>query len=149
MLRGSSAPAMESVEVSNEKKVALWIKECGVKKCRWDNSGWHYHSPNPKGQAMKGVEMTVRRALAIIEIFDNLPPEAKDWTDAEPKDLRKVMGDDSFNPSLSIWPELWARYKDGRLQQATLELADNVNLEDLSKKARKEIEDGIARISEG
>ncbi len=127
----------------------LWIKECGVKKCKMKDKGWHFHKPNPRGQAMKGTEMTVRRALAIIDVFDNLPPEAKDWTDAEPKDLRKAMGDDSFDPSLNIWPELWERYKDGRLQQSVIELVDNVNMEDLSKAARKEIEDGIARISKG
>lgn len=92
--------------------------------------------------------MTVRRALAIIDVFDNLPDGARDWTDAEPRDLRKAMGDDTFDPSLAIWPELWERYKKGTLHEQTIEMAENLNMEDLSKASRKEIQDGIRRIRE-
>lgn len=95
---------------------------------------------------MKTVEMTIRRALAIIKVFDELPPEAKDWTDAQPKDLRNALGDDTFIPALALWSELWRRYKNGTLQTGVLELWDNLNAEDLSKKARKEIEDGLSRL---
>lgn len=105
------------------------------------------HHVNPRGQAVKSTEMTVRRALALIEVFDNLPDGAKDWQDADPKDLRKAMGDDQFDPRQAVYPELWERYKDGSLHEQVIALADNLVLEDLSKKARKEIEDGLNRIT--
>lgn len=126
----------------------LWIKECGEKKCKMRDKGWHYHRPNPRGQAVKVLEMTVRRALQIYKVFDELPPEAKDWTDAEPKDLRKALGDDAFDPTLAIWPTLWERYKKGTLQREIEEMVENLNMEDLSKASRKEIKDGLSRFSE-
>jgi hypothetical protein len=104
---------------------------------------------NPRGKAVKSTEMTIRRVLALIKVFDELPPEARDWSDAEPKDLRNAMGDGSFDPTLAVYPELWRRYKDGTLQQSVLDLVEAIDLEKISKKARKEIEDGINRITNG
>lgn len=101
---------------------------------------------NPRGQAVKTTEMTVRRALAIIRVFDSKPPDGKDWTDCEPKDIRNALGDEVFNPNQAVLTELWARYVDGRLHQQTKDLAANLDLSKLSKKARKEIEDGINRL---
>ena len=100
----------------------------------------------PRKQAVKSLEMTVRRALAVIKVFDELPKGSTDWTDADPRDLRNALGDEVFNPTMSVLPELWKRYKDGRLQEQVLELVANIVLESLPKKTRKEIEDGIARF---
>lgn len=103
---------------------------------------------NPRGKTIKTSEMTVRRALAIIEVFDNAPEGTRDWSELDPKDLRNAADlQDTFIYSQAIWPELWKRYKDGSLHRQTLELAENLPMEDLSKKARKEIEDGLNRIS--
>lgn len=100
----------------------------------------------PRKQANKVNEMTVRRALAIIQVFDS-QEDAKDWSDYEPKDIKAALGEDRFDPQMAVLPELWARYKDKRLHQQVEDLAANIDLEGLSKKSRKEIEDGLARIS--
>lgn len=98
---------------------------------------------NPRGQAAKTTEMTVRRALAIIQVFDNPPAGAKDWTDYNPKDIKNAMGSDRFDPTQAVIVELWARYKDKRLHQQVRDLADNLDMDSLSKKARTEIEKGM------
>lgn len=97
---------------------------------------------------MKSAEMTVRRALALVKVFDNPPPGgAKDWTDYEPKLIRDAMGDKAFDPKQAVLIELWARYKDKRLHQQIKDLAASLDMDKMSKKARKEIEDGLNRIS--
>lgn len=101
----------------------------------------------PRKQANKVNEMTVRRALAIIQVFDNAPETAKDWSDCEPKDIKNALGEDRFDPQMAVLPELWSRYKDKSLHRQVRDLAANIDLEGLSKKARKEIEDGLNRIS--
>lgn len=102
---------------------------------------------NPRGQAVKSTEMTVRRALAIVKVFDNLPKEAKDWSDAEPKELRKALGTDTFDPHQAVLPELWKRYRDRSLHQQILDLVESLDLSKLSKTSQKEIKSGIAKIS--
>lgn len=101
---------------------------------------------SPRSQAVKSLEMTVRRALAIIDVFDNRPETAKDWTDCEPKALRNALGDDEFNPQQAILPELWKRYLDRTLHRQTADLAANLDFDSLSKKSRKEIEDGLSKL---
>lgn len=102
---------------------------------------------NPRGKTVKTAEMTVRRGLAIIEVFDNAPEGTRDWSELDPKDMRNAADlGDTFIPSMAIWPELWKRYKDKSLHRQVRELAENLDMDSLSKKGRKEIEDGLNRI---
>lgn len=123
----------------------LEIEDCGIKNCRYDEKRAHHHTPNPKGQAMKAVEMTIRRCLEIIKVFDEIP-KGEDWTVARPIDYRKAFGDANFDPSAAVIPELWTRYQDGRLFHQVLDLAENLVMEDLSKSSRKVIKNGLNSI---
>lgn len=87
--------------------------------------------------------MTVRRALAIYFAFEGI----EDWTELDLKTWRLAFG--SVNPHGRELPELWDRYKAGTLAEQIIALADNLVMEDLSKEARKEIQDGIRRLRKG
>ena len=112
----------------------------------------------PGKHAVKNPEMAVRRALAFYEVFERWEERFKssgyqgvqDWRDIDPSEWRKIMSDGN-NKWYDVQPlmeleELWKRFKSGELARQVLELAENLPMDKLSKKSRKEIEDGLARI---
>lgn len=116
------------------------------------------HTLSPGKHAVKHVEMTVRRALAFYDVFERWEQRfnksgyqgVQDWRDIDPSEWRKILSDGNnkwydVQPMMEI-EELWKRYKKGTLAQEVLDLADNLVMEKLSKKSRKEIEDGLARL---
>jgi len=123
----------------------LWIKECNVPDCENDDKRFHYHRLNPRSQAMKGMEMTVSYAIGYIEAFDLLE-KGQDWTDVPSKTYRKIMGDRYHHPAM--FEELWKRYQNRVLHQEVVDLAANLNMEDLSPTRRKEIQNGLKRINQ-
>jgi hypothetical protein len=125
------------------------ITDCDIEGCRHDRKREHYHTLNPRGQAMKEVEMTIVRALALIEEFDALVERFKkeaDYTVLSPASYRKALGE--YNPLGMEIRELWERYKSRTLHRQVLELAENLVLEDLDAARRKEIKSGLRRISQ-
>ena len=127
-----------------KRKLAhLWIKACNVTECENDDKGYHYHRLNPRGQAMKSLEMTVTYAIGFIEAFDLLE-KGEDWTDVPSKTYRKLIGDRYHYPAM--FEELWKRYQNRALHQEVVDLAANLIMEDLSPTRRKEIQDGLNRI---
>lgn len=106
-------------------------------------------------QASKQIEMTVVRALWLIDAFDQVVEEHKtpgwptprvDWRDVPMATYRKIFGDKKN--SEFVMDELWTRWKEGRMQRSVLDLAANLDMDTLTKKRRKEIERGLARIRE-
>lgn len=105
---------------------------------------------SPRAHANLYNTQTVRRGLRIIQVFDEWSEKDgfKDWRDIDPKDLRNALdAGDTFDPTQAIWPELWDRYTSRELHRQVLDLVENVPMDKLSKKVRKEINDGISRIS--
>lgn len=107
---------------------------------------------------MSHPTQTVRRALAFIDVFERWEERfnksgyqgVQDWRDIDPSEWRNILSDGNnkwydVQPLMEI-EELWKRYKSGKLVEQVLELAENLPMDKLSKTARKEIEDGLARI---
>ena len=114
-----------------------------------------YETIGGRKHAVKNVEMTVRRALRFIQLFEEWEERfnksgrrgVQDWRDIDPKEYRKIYGDDYMEVSpQNQLEELWERYKSGSLYREVQELADNLVLEDLSKTARRQIENGLVHI---
>ena len=96
----------------------------------------------------KQAEMTVRRGLILFEAFEELE-RGQDWTDVPNQTYRKVWDEGLRTSRYAEVIELWERYKNRRLHQEVLDLAANIEMDELSKKARAEIEKGLARIEKG
>lgn len=116
------------------------------------------HALSPRVHAMKQSEMTARRALKIIQVFEkwearfqsNGVQGVQDWRDIDPKEFRKIYDDDRYGvqPQMEL-DELWRRYKNGRLYDEVLELAENLVIEKLpDNKHTKEMKDALNRISQ-
>lgn len=116
------------------------------------------HELTPRQHAVQHVEMTVRRAIQVFDLFERWTKRFKDsgwqgtqdWRNIDPSEYRKIF-DSGANKWYDVQPlmeieELWVRYKDGRLAQEVLDLAENIPLHKVSKTSRKEIEDGLNRI---
>jgi hypothetical protein len=101
---------------------------------------------------MKQLEMTVLRAIQVVDAFDKLdenhtpgwPIPKQDWRDVPMATYRKIFGDAKGREFML--ETLWDRYKDGSLQRNTIELAANLDMDLMTKKRRKEIEDGLSRL---
>ena len=119
------------------------IKDCGEPDCPNDGRRRHSHALNPRGEALKSIEMTVWRALQLIEAFDELGKD-QDWTDVKGSVYRRVIGERYDYPRMI--EETWKRYKDGTLYRQVLELADNLAMDGLSKERRKELRSGLTKI---
>jgi len=98
---------------------------------------------NPRAQAVKGMEMTVLRALQIITVFDDLN-KGQDWSDVPNKSWRKILGGKHYEERALI-NEMWVRYKDKSLHQQVLDLHENLPP---TVQKRKEIKNGITAIRE-
>jgi hypothetical protein len=96
---------------------------------------------NPKSQTAKGIEMTVLRALELIEAFDALEDGA-DWTAVPGATYRRIIGEQYKHGR--VLEECWKRYQDGTLYRQVQDLAANLPPSALG---RKEIADGLARIN--
>lgn len=123
-----------------------------------DEGNETYETIGARKHAVQHVEMTVRRAILFFDLFEKWTKRFKDsgwqgtqdWRNIDPAEYRKILdsGDNKWydvQPLLEI-EELWIRYKNGRLAREILELAENLVLEDLSKKSRKEITNGLNRV---
>ena len=97
---------------------------------------------NPKSQVVKGMEMTVLRCLQIIEAFDALE-KGQDWADVPGPTYRKILGTDHYQQRAVII-EMFKRFQSGTLYREVLDLHSNLPP---AAQARKEIKDGITRIS--
>ena len=98
--------------------------------------------------------MTVMRAIGIMDLWDKEITRDKwtgkylDWTDVDPKKYKKVLGDSAYHYQATI-VELFKRYKSKELHAQILMLADNLPLEDMPAKRRKEITNGLDRVRNG
>jgi hypothetical protein len=104
--------------------------------------GKHYTvaDANPRSLTVKGMEMTVLRALQLIDAFEALEP-GQDWTDVPGPAYRKIIGERYEYPALLS--ECWERFKRGTLYREVLDLAANLPPASLE---RKDIADGLQRI---
>ena len=97
---------------------------------------------NPRSAAAKGMEMTVLRAIQLIDAFEALE-QGQDWSDVPGSTYRKIIGERYEYPLLlSI---CWERFKSGTLYREVLDLAANLPPASLE---REEIRDGIERINQ-
>lgn len=114
------------------------------------------HELSPRKHAVKHVEMTVRRALQLIEVFERWEEQfnksgyqgVQDWRDIDPSEYRKIMGDDHYGiqPRMEL-EELWKRYKSGRIYDEVLALADNLIMDKLPDNDNtKEMKNALDRI---
>ena len=96
---------------------------------------------------MKSVEMTVRRALLVVKGFDEIVerfgPDA-DWSVLRRSTWNQAFG--SVDRASRELPELWSRYESGKLFEEILRLAENLNLEALSPKVRKEMNADLDKL---
>lgn len=95
---------------------------------------------NPKAQAVKANEMTVRRALELIEEFDKLD-DGLDWQDVPGAAYRRIIG--ARYEYGRLLEEVWNRYQGGTLYYEVLDLAENLPPSVLKK---KEVSDGLRKI---
>lgn len=114
------------------------------------------HHLSPRKHAVKNVEMTVRRVLQLIRVFEEWEARfnksgiraVQDWRDIDPSEYRGILGDDHYGiqPRMEL-EELWKRYKSGRIYDEVLDLADNLILEKLPDNDKtKEMKRDLARI---
>lgn len=96
---------------------------------------------NPRSMAVKSLELTVLRAIQIIEAFDKLE-KGEDWSDVPNVTWRKILGDGHYKERAVI-NEMWTRYKAKTLKQEVLDLHENLPP---SAQKRKEIKDGVNAI---
>lgn len=114
------------------------------------------HELSPRAHAMKHVEMTVRRALQLIKVFEEWEERfnrsgyqgVQDWRDIDPAEFRKVLGDDHYGIQHTMeLEELWKRYKNGKIYDQVLDLAENLVIEKLPKNSNtKEMIRDLDRI---
>lgn len=95
---------------------------------------------NPRKQATKALEMTVRRALELIEEFEKLE-DGLDWQDVPGSAYRRIIGERYEYGRLL--EEVWNRYQGGTLYYEVLDLAENLPPSVLKK---KEIKNGLDSI---
>ena len=107
---------------------------------------------NPAGQPVKVLEMTLVRALKMIEMFTALEDD-ENWTDIPNKELRKVF-QFHYAEHRQI-EEMWRSYQSGSLQQQVLDLYENLpkdiwkikgNYNPARKRELKGRRDGIATL---
>ena len=95
---------------------------------------------NPRSEAVKNLEMTVLRALQLIEAFDALE-EGEDWTDVPNATYRNIIGPRYQHGRML--EECWNRHQRGTLYRQVLDLFENLPL---AAQKRKEIASGIKSI---
>ena len=95
---------------------------------------------NPNSVASKSLEMTVLRALQLIEAFDALG-EGEDWTDVPNATYRNIIGPRYLHGRML--EECWNRHQRGTLYAECLALYENLPP---AAQKRKEIQDGKRRI---
>jgi hypothetical protein len=78
---------------------------------------------NPRAQATKSMEMTVLRALQLIEAFDALE-EGQDWTDVPNPTYRRIIGPRYEHGRML--EEVYNRWKSGTLYREVLALYANL-----------------------
>lgn len=107
------------------------------------------------GRAMKTLEMTVWRAIQLIDAFDKMieesytpgwPRPKVDWRDVPMSTYRKILG--HTNEKAYVLDTIWERYGNLTLHRSVIELAENLDWDSLSKKRRKEIGDGLDRLNQ-
>ena len=96
---------------------------------------------NPRSEAVKNLEMTVLRALQLIEAFDALE-EGEDWTDVPNATYRNIIGPRYQHGRML--EECWNRHQRGTLYRQVLDLFENLPP---AAQKRKEIQDGIRSIN--
>lgn len=121
----------------------LWIKDCAIKDCPQDGKRQHYHQLNPNSQAVKSIEMTIRRALDLLLVFDTEVID-DDLSTVPPSKWKKIYGDGWYNePEVRNMMELYRRYQTKTFHQQVIDMAAMLPAD---VRARKEIKGGLTRI---
>jgi hypothetical protein len=95
---------------------------------------------NPRAQAVKSLETTIVRALALIEEFDKLEPD-QDWSDVPGAAYRRIIGERYEYGRLL--EEVYNRWKGGTLYREVLDLYENLPP---AAQERKEIKNAISGV---
>ena len=83
---------------------------------------------NPKSHAVKHLEMTIKRAIKLIDLWDielvdrRWGGVKKDWTDVSPEKYTRILGERFAWRTDSVIAELYARYKSKALHGQVLDL---------------------------